>query len=186
MRRSDKAILFILALLAATMLLLAALPQYQPPLTFYPQLGLRQQHGWQWFSAHLLHLSPAHLLANLFAGLLLTLLAIRRQQLVTLLPVLLLSMLAVDLGLVLQASVSWYVGLSGALHGLFAWLMLARSPQQPRWPMLLAWLLGGVKIYFELQADHSWLGIRTVPQAHLYGYLCGSLLALLSYALRGR
>lgn len=186
MRRSDKAVLVILALLAASMLLLAALPQYHSQLTFYPQRGFHQQHAWQWLSAHLLHLSPAHLFANLLAGLLLTLLAIRRRQLAMLLPLLLLSMLAVDVGLVLQAKVSWYVGLSGALHGLFAWLMLARSPQPPRWPLQLGWLLGGVKIYFDLQAEHSWLGISTVPQAHLYGFLCGSLLALLSYARRGK
>lgn len=186
MRRSNNGTLLILALLVASMLLLAALPQYRPQLTFYPPLGFRQQHAWQWLSAHLLHLGPAHLLVNLLAGLLLTLMAIRRQQLATLLPVLLLSMLAVDLGLVLQATVAWYVGLSGALHGLFAWLTLARSPQRPRWPLLLGWLLGGVKIYFDLQAEHNWLSISTVPQAHLYGFLCGSLLALLSYTRRGQ
>lgn len=186
MRRSNKLTLLILVLLAATMLLLAALPQYRPQLAFYP-LANSPQRCWQWLSGHLVHLSPAHLLANLTAAVLLTLIAIRQQQLLQLLPVLLLSMLGVDLGLLLDASVSWYVGLSGALHGLFAWLMLVHNQQRPPpWPYLLAWLLGALKIHFDLQHAHSWLGISTVPQAHLYGFISGSVLALLSYARRGR
>mgnify|MGYP000069384321 CR=1 FL=1 len=182
MSRGNKLALLGWLLLAGTALLLAALPQYRQLLMFLPQNAL-QQPGWQWLSGHLLHLGNAHLAANLLAMCLLAGIAWRQQQLPQSLLALLVSMLGVDLGLVVQGTVAWYVGLSGALHGVFAWLMLAPESHATGRATLrpLLWLLGIVKIYIDLHTSQHWLDIPTVPQAHLYGFCSGSLLALGSY-----
>ena len=182
MSRSDKPALLGWLMLAAAALLLAAMPQYRPQLMFYPQTAL-QQPWWQYFSGHLLHLGNAHLLANLVAMLLLAGMAWRRQQLRQALLALVVSILGVDLGLIVQGTVGWYVGLSGALHGVFAWLMLAPQPHTTGREKLLPllWLLGIVKIYIDLHTNQQWLGIPTVPQAHFYGFVSGSLLAIAFY-----
>ncbi len=182
MGRSHKLALLGWLLLAAATLLLAALPQYRPQLMFYPQNAL-QQPWWQYLTGHLLHLGHAHLLANLLAMLLLAGMAWRRQQLPQALLALLMSMLGVDLGLIVQGTVGWYVGLSGALHGVFAWLMLAPQQDMGKGTKLLPllWLLGVVKIYIDLHTKQQWLGIPTVPQAHFFGFASGSLLAIAFY-----
>lgn len=186
MRQRDKCGLAALVLLAGLCLWLTTQPEYRPALAFYPHTPAPQP--WRWLSAHLLHLNATHLWLNLLAAAVLTLLAWQRQKLALLLPVLLLSALAVDLGLLLETPVNWYVGLSGALHGMFAWLVLDQGLAAPRrdWPWLLSWLLGAIKIRYDLHSQTQWLGIVSVPQAHLYGFIGGTLLALLCYLRRQR
>ncbi|MDQ5888868.1 MAG: hypothetical protein QG667_2162 [Pseudomonadota bacterium] len=185
MSRSHKLALLAWLLLAGSTVLLAVMPVDRSLLMFYPQTAL-QQPWWQALSGHLLHLGNRHLAANLLALLLLLALAWRRGQLPQAWPVLLLSMLGVDLGLWLEGRVGWYVGLSGALHGLFAWLLLVRLPGAAR-PHLAhwLWLAGAAKVLLDVyQPQHHWLAIPVVPQAHVFGFACGSLLALASYRQR--
>jgi len=175
--------LLLLALLATG---LSANPQWLQRFAFHPATALSHP-WWQWLSGHLLHITPLHLLANLLALLLLALWAWQRQRLATVAPVLLVSALAVDCGLVaLGPHLDWYVGLSGALHGVFAWLALQPPGGSGRWPAVPAlWLLGVLKLLFDQNAGLPWNGFQPVPQAHVYGFVGGTLAALPLY-WRGR
>lgn len=137
--------------------------------------------AWSTLSSQFVHLGGAHLAANLGA---LAMLAVVSRQLGLFahLPLLLLaSFLAVCAGLLADVwPVAWYVGLSGALHGVFAALALALGLRAgpARW---LGWglLLGaGVKLALELQAGTGHvgaLGIPVAPPAHVYGFIGGGI-----------
>ncbi len=131
-------------------------------------------------TGHLCHLSLAHWLTNLLVLALLHHWALRLQVGRLVLPVLLLSALGVNLGLLLRApQLDWYVGLSGALHGLFAWLALRQATRTATLAALLPWLAGLAKLLAEaLLPAAPWQGFRVIYQAHEHGFLAGSLLAL--------
>jgi rhomboid family GlyGly-CTERM serine protease len=153
---------------------------------------------WRWLSAHLVHLSIGHLLLNLAALVILVMLAEsvtatnRRPTRSWLLPASV-SLLVIDLGLASALfPVQWYAGLSGALHGLFAWLALslALGERSPSLRLLaLALYFGGLaKAINDLQTPVGavgWLGIPLATPAHVMGYLGGSLWAC-AERLRGR
>lgn len=140
---------------------------------------------WRWLSAHLVHITPQHLGSNLLALLLLTCWATQRRQTATLLPVLLLSALAVDAGLLLFGPpLAWYAGMSGALHGVFAWLAWPAPGADGRSLRWLPWLAGMAKLGFDLSGDLQWEGFQPVPPAHVYGFACGTVLAALLHHRR--
>lgn len=140
---------------------------------------------WTMLSSQCVHLGRAHLLANLGALAMLVVVAHQLGQLARLPLALLASLLAVAVGLIAGPwPVAWYVGLSGALHGVFAALALelALRAGPARW---LGWglLLGaGVKLAVELDAGTGHvgaLGIPVAPPAHVYGYIGGLITAWL-------
>jgi rhomboid family GlyGly-CTERM serine protease len=157
-------------------------------------LGWRAGGGtgasWRLLTAHFVHLGAAHLAANIFAA---TLIGWSCDQLgvSARLPAAALASLAgVGLGLEFGPwAITWYVGLSGLLHGLFAWLCLslALSPPAERSPgmrkLAAALYLGGLlKVVVALATPlgaPGWLGIPQATPAHLYGYLGGTLWAFL-------
>lgn len=154
--------------------------------------GLGADEPWRWLTAHLVHLSAEHLLADGLAFAALAHLALRFDRSVPALAVLLLSALGVCLGLVMWVpSVRWYVGLSGALHGLFAWLCLAQAASANARPLRLVaaalWLGGIVKLVIEHRIPvgaPGWLGVPGVPPAHLFGYVCGTFCWAAGWAYR--
>jgi rhomboid family GlyGly-CTERM serine protease len=157
----------------------------------YQRMGLEQGQLWRLFSAHLVHLGWAHALMNLLAlGLLIALFGtpISPRVLVLLLAV---SALAVDAGLwFLHPEILWYVGLSGALHGLLAGLLLL---QWTIWNRRYLWLilLLSVKLVWEfvggpLPVTAEIAGGPVVSQAHLFGALGGTLAALAFSVMSGR
>lgn len=170
-----------LVLLALLALGLSANPQWLQRFAFHPATAFSHP-WWQWLSGHLLHITPLHLLANLLALLLLALWAWQRQRLAGVPPVLLMSALLVDCGLVVFGPhMDWYAGLSGALHGVFAWLALQPPHQRGRgrWQAVPAlWLLGLLKLLLDQTAGLPWSGFQPVPQAHVYGFVAGTLAAL--------
>jgi rhomboid family GlyGly-CTERM serine protease len=145
---------------------------------------------WRWLSAHFVHLSASHLLLNLAVLITLVVLAemlpatTRRPRQSWLAPAGL-SLVVIDIGLAWGwFPVHWYAGLSGVLHGLFAWLSLALvlGHRLPRLRLLtLALYLGGlVKAMHDLQTPVGavgWLSIPLATPAHVLGYLGGSLWA---------
>ncbi|MBA2411297.1 MAG: hypothetical protein H0V63_00505, partial [Burkholderiaceae bacterium] len=87
-------------------------------------------------------------------------------------------------------SIVWYRGLSGALHGLFfagsaIWLIKARPREFVRLWLPCALFFGGwLKVALEQPGGATtpyaeWLGAGVVPQAHLVGAACGTVLGLL-------
>ena len=87
-------------------------------------------------------------------------------------------------------SIAWYRGLSGALHGLFfagsaLWLIKAKPRRFRQLWLPSALFFGGwIKVVLEQPGGATtpyaeWLGAGVVPQAHLVGAACGTVLGLL-------
>ena len=87
-----------------------------------------------------------------------------------------LSALASSVGLYLATPLDWYVGASGALHGLLAWGAM-RLPM-PRGGCLV--LLLGVSVAIDQGRSISWLGEPLAPQSHYWGLACGLAMAIAS------
>lgn len=178
------------AILAGLLLALAAGLATFLPADAVATLGWQRADPARWsltlFSAHFVHLGPAHLAFNLPVALLLAW-ACDRHGLSGRLPAAaLVSLAGVDLGLLLGPwRIDWYVGLSGGLHGLFAWLTLRLALDgEPGPGRALAALLctgGGIKVLADLAVPVGAMDWRAMPLAtpvHLYGYLAGAFWAV--------
>lgn len=143
---------------------------------------------WRLLSGHVVHLGASHLVLNVAALLLLWWLVGASLPLAGWFLIVASSIACIDLGLwFLESDLSWYVGLSGLLHGLLAAGLLAGFRTAP----VESWLLGGLlgmKIVVEqligpLPGSEAAAGGAVVVNAHLYGAVGGLAAAL---ALRGR
>lgn len=139
-------------------------------------------------TAHLVHLGAVHLAFDLPAALLLGWASDRFGLGRRLLLAALASLVGVDLGLIYGPwTINWYVGLSGVLHGEFAWLTLslALRPAASRAERIVAVLLclGGLaKVLIGLSTPvgaTDWRGMPLATPVHLYGYGAGLLWAVL-------
>jgi rhomboid family GlyGly-CTERM serine protease len=162
------------------------------------RMALRYDHAavgagelWRLVTGHLVHLGPSHLAMNVLALVILAAvlpaLATWRQWLLAGLA----SALSIDFHLFLfNASVDWYVGLSGVLHGFWsAGVLLAlqhrRMEAIPLGLLLLIklgyeWIAGPIPLSGEVAAG------PVVTEAHLWGAIGGALFALSSIAVRRR
>lgn len=160
------------------------------------QAGGGLSSAWRLFSSHFVHLNSSHLLANGVALILLGWSCDRLGLGKDMPAAVLVSLLGVDLGLLRGPwPIHWYVGLSGLLHGLFAWMCLTLVLRRREAPghAALVWLaaslfvLGLGKTLLGLDApvgSTGWLGIPQATPAHLYGYLAGGFWGLIRGLLR--
>ncbi len=144
---------------------------------------------WRWLTCHFVHLGGRHLLYNLAALACLAAIAHFQRRRHGFAGALLAGMLGVCLGLTCRAAgVTWYVGLSGALYGVYAWLVLGMASHRG-WQGRTAWVLficGLAKALLDAQAPigaPGLTGIPLAPPAHLYGLMGGTLWAALCYLL---
>ena len=153
---------------------------------------------WRALTGHLIHINWSHALINaaalwVVARLYAPDLCATRQA-----TALVVSALMISAALAwLYPAMQWYRGLSGALHGLFfagaaKWLLSEHRRGLRRLWLPAALLVGGwAKVVFE-QPDTgalphaAWLGAAVVPQAHLVGAACGSVLGALFAATKAR
>ena len=146
---------------------------------------------WRLVSGHLVHLGFGHLWPNLVALAIIGLLfedVFRNADWLRLGAG---SVVAIDLGLyVLNPSVSWYVGLSGVLHGYVAAGALALIIRRERLGFVLA---AGVatKLIFEqvfgpVPFTAASVGGPVVVAAHLYGVIGAVLAAAATELVRRR
>lgn len=152
---------------------------------------------WRLMTGHIVHVNWVHALVNALALLVVARLfapdlRARRQP-----SVLLAAALAISLVLAaVYPGIAWYRGLSGVLHALFfagsaAWLMrLEPRSLRTLWLPAALYFGGWVKVALEQPAGDAlphadWLGAAVVPQAHLVGAACGSVLGL-AFALADR
>lgn len=154
-------------------------------------LALRQEH-WRWLTAHLTHLNPSHLLLNLSALFALAFICRRQGSTPAFWGAFGFGLLALDAGLAWGGTgIQWYLGLSGCLHGVFAWLVL-RGIAEKRGHRPALWLLfalGLLKTWLETGlplGSPGLAGIPLAPAAHLFGYLGGCAWALISLVGRDR
>jgi rhomboid family GlyGly-CTERM serine protease len=163
----------------------------------YQRSALARQ-PWRVLSGHLVHINWQHALINAAALWVVARLYARDLSAARQAIALAASALAISAALAwLHPAIEWYRGLSGALHGLFfagaaTWL-LAERPRSLRrlWLPALLFVGGWMKVVFEQPHDGSlprsdWLGAAVVPQAHLVGAACGTLLGALFAATQPR
>lgn len=150
----------------------------------YDRMAIQQGEWWRLFTAHWLHLSWLHLLMNALGLLLCFYIGGRGFSTAEILAYLPFSLLGTAAALFFCAGdLSWYVGLSGVLHGLL-WLSLLRTPHYSnvwRWGVMLM-ILGKVgweqSSAYDDMALAEWLGGRVESRAHLAGLLTGMIWAL--------
>jgi rhomboid family GlyGly-CTERM serine protease len=160
------------------------------------RLALRYQRDlvgegeiWRLVTGHLVHLGFSHLAMNLVALTILSLLFTRLLKPLDWLWVFLLSAAAIDAGLFwFNPEVTWYVGLSGVLHGFWGAAAVQAFAHHRREAALLTALIV-VKLVYE-----AWIGpigftgaIASGPvitQAHAYGAIGGTAFALSMLAIR--
>jgi rhomboid family GlyGly-CTERM serine protease len=170
-------------LLAACLLLLAPslLGEAGRQLLRYDRAGLAAGQVWRLITGHWVHLDVRHALLNSLGLALMWALFARDYSPRQWVAIGLASVAAIDAGLWLgDSTVQWYVGSSGALHGVMAAGALAHLRRGEREGWLLAIIL-----ILKLAYEH-WFGALplsgsdpVVVDAHLYGALGGAAAAAL-------
>ncbi|MCP8898948.1 rhombosortase [Gilvimarinus xylanilyticus] len=151
-----------------------------PSLQYDPQ-AIRSGEIWRLLTAHIVHLSAIHAALNLAAlGLMMYGFGQSRST-PSLAFCALVSALTISLSLFFwQPQVSYYVGLSGVLHGLFLFMLLPLCSQKS----VLAWAalaLLVVKLVYEYwnqvanAATEQLIGGPVLTVAHWYGAVSGML-----------
>jgi rhomboid family GlyGly-CTERM serine protease len=146
----------------------------------YERAGLAAGQWWRLLTAHLVHLDLEHAALNSLGLVLMWALFARDYRPRQWILITLTAMAAIDAGLWLRDStVAWYVGSSGALHGVMAAGTLAHLRRRD----LDGWILAAfiiVKLSYEQMTGalpFSESGAGVVVDAHLYGALGGGLAA---------
>lgn len=146
----------------------------------YDRAGLAAAQWWRLLTAHIVHLDLEHAALNSLGLVLMWALFARDYRPGQWVLIVLTAIAAIDAGLWLRDStVAWYVGSSGALHGVMAAGTLAHLRRRD----LDGWLLAAfivVKLGFEQHTGalpFADSGAGVVVDAHLYGSLGGLAVA---------
>jgi rhomboid family GlyGly-CTERM serine protease len=164
-------------LIACAVLLLPEIGgEHARELLRYDRAGLAAGQGWRLLTAHVIHLDLEHAALNTLGLVLMWALFARDYKPGQWAVILCVAIVAIDAGLWLRDStVAWYVGSSGALHGV----MTAGTLAHLRRGDLDGWVLAAfivVKLGFEQHAGalpFSDSGAGVVVDAHLYGAIGG-------------
>jgi rhomboid family GlyGly-CTERM serine protease len=170
-----------MALAAACLLLLMPTLGGEPgrQLLRYDRSGLAAGQWWRLLSAHVVHLDLRHALLNSVGLVLMWALFARDYSPRAWLAIVLGAIAAIDAGLWLgDSTVLWYVGSSGALHGVMAAGALAHLRNRERDGWILAGLLALKLGYEQSVGALPFSGSDpVVVDAHLYGVLGGAAVA---------
>ena len=146
----------------------------------YDRAGLAAGQWWRLLTGHIVHLDLEHAGLNSLGLVLMWALFARDYSPRQWILIVLVTLGAIDAGLWLRDStVAWYVGSSGALHGVMAAGTLAHLRRRD----LDGWILAAfivVKLSFEQKSGalpFADSGAGVVVDAHLYGALGGAALA---------
>ncbi len=174
---------FIILLLSAIVFIW---PDANPHLEFN-RINLQQHEYYRLFTSSLVHNNIHHLWLNLLGGLLLYLLFFEHFTPINQIVVFIICSLSVSIGIFYFSSFDIYMGLSGYLHGIFAWAVLKELLSKRKSAWLLA-IVGIAKLVHEQVAEQSQpqetlIGIAIATDAHLFGALGGVLLCLFTLTL---
>ncbi|MGI9257477.1 MAG: rhombosortase [Gammaproteobacteria bacterium] len=154
----------------------------------YDRAAIAGGEIWRLVTGHLVHLSWGHTWLNLVALLLMTVLLDDLMDARDWVVAFVLAATAIDVGLFfLEPEVSWYVGLSGSLHGVMVVGAIAMLRENATMAVIL--LLGIIcKLAWEqllgpIPFSESTSGGAVLVDAHLFGAI-GGLLASVLLALR--
>jgi rhomboid family GlyGly-CTERM serine protease len=165
-------------------LLISLLPDIWQEALQYQRREVLSGDLWRLLSAHLTHLNWPHLLMNLAGLWMIWLLFLSREKPLSICLLSLLLLLGTGLGLLaLHPEISWYRGLSGALHGLLLLALLRHQAwRNPGGLVLLA--LFCIKLLWEqvngpMYGSEALIEGRVIVESHLYGTLSGGIIWLL-------
>lgn len=146
----------------------------------YQRQELQRGEWWRLLSAHFVHLDLEHALLNGLGLVLMWALFARDYPPLRWLAIYVGSALAVSAGLWLfDPQLDWYVGASGALHGVMAAGTLAHLRRRDLDGWVLALFVVGKLAYEQLAGALPFAGSPdTIVNAHLYGAIGGVALAL--------
>ena len=157
----------------------------------YDRVGIAAGEIWRLLTGHLVHLGVSHAILNVAGLVLVWLLVGRAYRWNQWLWVMAGSLAAIDIGLWFGApSLDWYVGLSGLLHGMLAAGVVAGLVERSGEAAILAAVVAG-KLAWEqfagpLPGSEATSGGAVIVDAHLYGVIGGTLVALILIRVRGR
>ena len=146
----------------------------------FDRVAIQSEEYWRLLSGHLVHTNDSHLAMSLVGVLALWLLQGDDYNARDYLTAAMTSAVGVSACLYyLDSSVNWYAGLSGLLHGLFAWGVTADlRARRHIGPILVAGLLAKLLLeqtFGAAPASERLLGYPIVIDANLYGAAFGSL-----------
>ncbi|HEX5160205.1 MAG TPA: rhombosortase [Steroidobacteraceae bacterium] len=146
----------------------------------YDRDALALGEWWRAITAHFVHLDAEHTLLNTLGVVLMWALFARDYTLPRWAAIYLSSALAISAGLwIFDPGVPWYVGASGALHGVMAAGTLAHLRRRDLDSWILAVILLAKLTYEQVAGSMPFAGdASTVVDAHLYGAIGGLSLAL--------
>ena len=155
----------------------------------FDRAGIAAGEVWRLLTGHLVHLGASHAGLNLAGLVLVWFLVGRAYTWKQWLWVMAGSIGAIDLGLWFGApSLEWYVGLSGLLHGMLAAGIVAGLAGRSGEAAILAIVVAG-KLAWEqfagpLPGSEATSGGAVIVDAHLYGVIGGTLVALVLIRVR--
>lgn len=176
--------------LVVVALILQLLAHAVVPLLRYERGLIQSGEVWRLLTAHLVHLGWWHLCMNAAALGMVSALLGDQWRTGEWVGVILTSSLAIGLGLLaFDPDLTWYVGLSGMVHGLFAAGCLGLMRRSPHWGLVglgsLASKLAWEQLRGAMPGTESLIGGTTVVNAHLYG-AAGGVIAALVIVVRSR
>jgi rhomboid family GlyGly-CTERM serine protease len=172
-----------IALLVALALILA--PEFAPGAQeslSYQRAGLEHGQWWRLLTGHFVHLDLEHAVLNGLGLVLMWALFARDYPPARWLAIYLGAALAVSAGLwMFNPEIAWYVGASGALHGVMTAGTLAHLRRGDLDGWILAVFIVAKLAYEQFSGALPFAGSPdTVVDAHLYGAVGGLALALLT------
>ena len=146
----------------------------------YQRTAIAAGEWWRVVTAHFVHLDANHALLNGLGLVLMWALFARDYSPLRWLAIYLVSSLAISLGLyVFDPQIEWYVGASGALHGVMTAGTLAHLRRRDLDGWILAVFIVAKLSYEQIAGSMPFAGaLNTVVDAHLYGAIGGLVLAL--------
>lgn len=181
-----------LAVALPAVVMLGVGPDWQLALRYERSAVVEDHEWWRLITGQWLHVDWRHGVVNLAAWLLLCLLLMPGLGPGRVALALVGGVAGTATGLPLHAGLEWYVGLSGALHGVLAGAMLANWRRMPRLATLVLAVLA-VKLLTEQVLDDGLTGTlatgaRVVTEAHVWGAMGGLLVgaAMVFFPRRAR
>lgn len=144
-------------------------------------------HGeiWRTLTGNLTHAGLGHWIINIFGLWVLWLMYVEnKKRQYQMLLVLFVTSIGTCIGLLLlEPQIKWYVGLSGALHGLIAAGIVLSFKREPRMQLLLTILLCTKLVYEQfsgpLPGSEKMTSVPVIVDSHLYGAITGLIAGFL-------
>ncbi len=157
----------------------------------YERSGIAAGEFYRLVSGHFVHLGVGHTLLNVFGLGIVWLLVGSAFSAARWIAVLAIAIAAIDLGFwFLMPSLDWYVGLSGALHGLLVAGLVGSLRARPVESTVLGLIIAG-KLAYEsfigpMPGTADAAGGAVIVEAHLFGAIGGLVSGVLLSLRAGR